>query len=145
MQKPGKLTPEEAENEVDDDDDEAEDLDLNHDALPVWKREDIEIFESPIHVHDPPIETKRPHEYFLKFFNEELVKKITYETNLYARQQCISTKFSTDEEEILKFMGILMYMGVSSLPSIGDYWSTCLLYTSPSPRDKRQSRMPSSA
>ena len=28
-----------------------------------------------------------------------------------------------------------------------DYWDdlTCLLYTSPSPRDKRQSRMPSSA
>ena len=26
----------------------------------------------------------------------------------------------------------------------GKYW-TCLLYTSPSPRDKRQSRMPSSA
>ena len=25
------------------------------------------------------------------------------------------------------------------------YLSTCLLYTSPSPRDKRQSRMPSSA
>ena len=27
----------------------------------------------------------------------------------------------------------------------GDYTSVCLLYTSPSPRDKRQSRMPSSA
>ena len=26
-----------------------------------------------------------------------------------------------------------------------DRWLTCLLYTSPSPRDKRQSRMPSSA
>ena len=26
-----------------------------------------------------------------------------------------------------------------------DKWDTCLLYTSPSPRDKRQSRMPSSA
>ena len=25
------------------------------------------------------------------------------------------------------------------------FWSVCLLYTSPSPRDKRQSRMPSSA
>ena len=25
------------------------------------------------------------------------------------------------------------------------YYKTCLLYTSPSPRDKRQSRMPSSA
>ena len=27
----------------------------------------------------------------------------------------------------------------------GTYYYTCLLYTSPSPRDKRQSRMPSSA
>ena len=26
-----------------------------------------------------------------------------------------------------------------------DYFNHCLLYTSPSPRDKRQSRMPSSA
>ena len=29
--------------------------------------------------------------------------------------------------------------------NLGDYISGCLLYTSPSPRDKRQSRMPSSA
>ena len=28
---------------------------------------------------------------------------------------------------------------------VGQYLCTCLLYTSPSPRDKRQSRMPSSA
>ena len=27
----------------------------------------------------------------------------------------------------------------------GEEWMDCLLYTSPSPRDKRQSRMPSSA
>ena len=33
------------------------------------------------------------------------------------------------------------FMGVMCGPSL----STCLLYTSPSPRDKRQSRMPSSA
>ena len=34
---------------------------------------------------------------------------------------------------------------VSSSPSLIDYSQSCLLYTSPSPRDKRQSRMPSSA
>ena len=34
---------------------------------------------------------------------------------------------------------------VVTSPEIADYISTCLLYTSPSPRDKRQSRMPSSA
>ena len=33
----------------------------------------------------------------------------------------------------------------NSLYVVGDTNITCLLYTSPSPRDKRQSRMPSSA
>ena len=32
-----------------------------------------------------------------------------------------------------------------SKSTAGDKHETCLLYTSPSPRDKRQSRMPSSA
>ena len=32
-----------------------------------------------------------------------------------------------------------------TLVRLGQHFSTCLLYTSPSPRDKRQSRMPSSA
>ena len=31
------------------------------------------------------------------------------------------------------------------LGAIITWWVSCLLYTSPSPRDKRQSRMPSSA
>ena len=34
--------------------------------------------------------------------------------------------------------------GTAAPDFIGNY-ATCLLYTSPSPRDKRQSRMPSSA
>ena len=32
-----------------------------------------------------------------------------------------------------------------NLPSGSGYWSGCLLYTSPSPRDVEESRMPSSA
>ena len=36
------------------------------------------------------------------------------------------------------------WYNTSSMPSGKDF-KTCLLYTSPSPRDKRQSRMPSSA
>ena len=35
--------------------------------------------------------------------------------------------------------------GVKLAKSIDEVYSICLLYTSPSPRDKRQSRMPSSA
>ena len=47
-----------------------------------------------------------------------------------------STLFSTNTENAMVFGT------VSNLPTI---FATCLLYTSPSPRDKRQSRMPSSA
>ena len=32
-----------------------------------------------------------------------------------------------------------------NMPALSDIQGICLLYTSPSPRDKRQSRMPSSA
>ena len=38
---------------------------------------------------------------------------------------------------------ILYYTGINY--KIGEVHEGCLLYTSPSPRDKRQSRMPSSA
>ena len=36
-------------------------------------------------------------------------------------------------------------VGESQLAESSTWWMICLLYTSPSPRDKRQSRMPSSA
>ena len=41
--------------------------------------------------------------------------------------------------------GVLRLTIASHGCSVGSYIKICLLYTSPSPRDKRQSRMPSSA
>ena len=38
-----------------------------------------------------------------------------------------------------------MSMSVTLKPKKNNMYKVCLLYTSPSPRDKRQSRMPSSA
>ena len=43
--------------------------------------------------------------------------------------------------EMIKGFSLALILGVL----VGTYSSICLLYTSPSPRDKRQSRMPSSA
>ena len=48
-------------------------------------------------------------------------------------------------EEVERIKQWLKKKGVVALNSLGDPSDTCLLYTSPSPRDKRQSRMPSSA
>ena len=42
-------------------------------------------------------------------------------------------------------LGDLLYLRIWIDNAGGDWYLSCLLYTSPSPRDKRQSRMPSSA
>ena len=52
-----------------------------------------------------------------------------------------------EAQEALEFDGCYVLPSIVNKEAINDMRaeSTCLLYTSPSPRDKRQSRMPSSA
>ena len=57
-------------------------------------------------------------------FPVEIVEDIVYQTNLYARQKNVNTKFSIDKHELMVFIGIVLYMGVCHLPSIDDYWAT---------------------
>ena len=45
----------------------------------------------------------------------------------------------------LAMLGFVIGLGTELLTGQGILSQICLLYTSPSPRDKRQSRMPSSA
>ena len=49
---------------------------------------------------------------------------------------------AAQESELPNFKG--SYLGRSPLV-LADFWTGCLLYTSPSPRDRTRSRMPSSA
>ena len=70
-------------------------------------------------------------------------------SNLYALPgvdfACVPLKIVTDEQEYLDD-GTLDAVGMArSLRTYKGKTSTCLLYTSPSPRDMRRSRMPSSA
>ena len=55
----------------------------------------------------------------------------------------VSSKSSLDKIDMLKSMGAKVYVCPAHVNA--DDPRSCLLYTSPSPRDKRQSRMPSSA
>ena len=75
-----------------------------------------------------------------------MAKKAMVEREL--KRQKLVDKYAAKRAE-LKAKGD--YIGLSKLPKnsaparLHNRCSICLLYTSPSPRDKRQSRMPSSA
>lgn len=42
---------------------------------------------------------------------------------MYATQKDVNTTFTTTEDEMRNFVAILLYMGISELPSIDDYWA----------------------
>ena len=48
-------------------------------------------------------------------------------------------------ESISEQLGLILWTSFSTLVIVGIMLAICLLYTSPSPRDRTRSRMPSSA
>lgn len=61
-----------------------------------------------------------PFQYFIRYFDAQIISHIAYQTNLYAAQKDIKTTFSTNENEIMTFLAILIYLGVVELPSVED-------------------------
>ena len=59
--------------------------------------------------------------------------------------QQIATSYNHQEIKSEHLLLALINQKEGVIPSILQKLEVCLLYTSPSPRDKRQSRMPSSA
>ncbi|KAJ4945772.1 hypothetical protein JOQ06_023450 [Pogonophryne albipinna] len=66
----------------------------------------------------PPDYIETPFQYFTRYFGPEMVTHIPYAT-----QRGINTTFTTNENEIITFLSILMYMGISELPAVEDYWA----------------------
>nr|XP_053647228.1 piggyBac transposable element-derived protein 2-like isoform X4 [Cherax quadricarinatus] len=100
-----------------------------HDELalesnPHWTRIDIQNDPLPEYQHEQPLAVRCPYEYFTDFFTQDMIDNITYQTNLYAKQKNIHTTFATVSEEITRFIGILLFMGINSYPAIEDYWAT---------------------
>ena len=65
-----------------------------------------------------------------------------YGAPIYVRNEVVHNKFVI---ESLKKKGAIFVNDLKVVPENSYLIYSCLLYTSPSPRDKRQSRMPSSA
>ena len=71
----------------------------------------------------------------------ELAVQSASETLATTERGYINTEFEQLSEEVERISATTEFNDIK----LADGTNTCLLYTSPSPRDKRQSRMPSSA
>ncbi|KAI3366108.1 hypothetical protein L3Q82_009927 [Scortum barcoo] len=91
--------------------------------LTTWKKADLDNPALPEYQHSPPDFVQTPFDYFCRYFSPQVFAHIAYQTNLYATQKDINTTFTTTEEEIMDFVAIMMYMGITQLPSVEDYWA----------------------
>lgn len=77
--------------------------------------------------------------YYNLFFSDDIINLIVVETNRNAEQFLLSNRPSkssqflkwipTNFEEIKKFIGLLLWMGLVELPSIESYWSKKQMYS----------------
>ncbi|KAG0730052.1 PiggyBac transposable element-derived protein 2 [Chionoecetes opilio] len=88
-----------------------------------WTKIDLNSTVLPEYQHSPPDFIETPFQYFSRYFSSEYIKHIVYQTNLYATQKDVNTSFTTKEDEIMKFVALLIYMGITDLPSVDDYWA----------------------
>ncbi|KAF9806464.1 hypothetical protein SFRURICE_001259 [Spodoptera frugiperda] len=75
---------------------------------------------------------------FRLFLNQDIMTLMVQMTNSYAnkvkilkvvtRHMRLAKWVDCNDEEMLKFLGLLIYMGLKKLPKMSDYWSNNILY-----------------
>lgn len=80
---------------------------------------------------------KSPYEVYKMIINDDIFQLFVTETNRYAAQEKDKSIFrksrikdwkDTNQEEMENFLGIIMWMGIVTQPSISAYWSQSFLY-----------------
>ena len=130
-----------------------------------WSGEDLNTLYSELENHEGPLFGSLGvfKSAFKEFLQISKNKEIT-ELDLEGINRCMRVAIASDEEEMNKHLPFLANVGSVSpyIGLLGTVWgimtsfqglsdatqatiNACLLYTSPSPRDRQKSRMPSSA
>lgn len=93
-----------------------------------WRKPHLQLhiqqinFRSAKNLPDSFKAIKTPYDCFEYFVDDKVYKNIADQTNLYARNKNINTKFMTNTADIRKFVGIVMQMSVIRHYSTRTYW-----------------------
>lgn len=71
----------------------------------------------------PLLASKSEFEIWCEIFDERIIGLINRETLLYGRRDRCSPAFTLEEDELTKFLGIILFSGYHTVPSERDYWS----------------------
>ena len=64
----------------------------------------------------PALQSVTPFELWELFFTDGMLSEIVTQTNLFARRDRNNAEFSTDAQEIVRFLGLLILSGYICLP-----------------------------
>ena len=95
----------------------------------------------PVANTHPKLIAKSPVELFDLIWNHEIISLIVEQSELYARRDLNWPIFRTTDDDVRKFIGILLLTGYNCQPCEKDYWSTssdlgCDLVTSTMSRNR---------
>lgn len=99
-------------------------------SKPKWEKRDT--FDNSLDSHmpnkfgnrHPELITKSPVELFEIIFNDHIMSNLVQQSLLYAKRDRNCPTFTTSEDEMRQFLGILLLSGYNCLPRERDYWST---------------------
>lgn len=75
-------------------------------------------------------ELRQPVEYFRDFFDDEFLKFIVTQSNLYATQQNVNKPLKLDKDELEQFLGTVFLMSLFKISNTRLYWSGVLEFDS---------------
>lgn len=93
-----------------------------------WKKKSMQVHVNEVVFRAPSVtsndmhELKTPYDCFNHFLTDEFLQQLSDQTNLYARQKNVATRFVTNPQEIRRFIGILFFMSVYRYPSVRSFW-----------------------
>jgi DNA excision repair protein ERCC-6 len=77
----------------------------------------------PLDERYPVMATKSEFEVWCEIFDNEILQLIREQSLLYAHRDKVLPLFSLSEEDLLKFLGIIIFSGYHRVPGEFDYWS----------------------
>lgn len=92
----------------------------------MWRKKNIEPVDTTctIEALDPNIYGELgPLKYFQQFVDDDVIKHIVEQTNLFAVQRNVTTNFHTTEREMRAFLGVSILCSIVKMPSYRMYWS----------------------